>query len=192
MAAKIRREKPDAFTNSDQLGNVVAEAIHHALKPLDRTATDMELKWGCDRLPGLVSPATASLFGSAKAKLDAAIESNDPQETLRRANVMARGWVKMDTEATGRGHKALSPQIWCHTTSKGFKVAVARSEADAIKSIRSMPELEGVAVYSLDEIAHILSAQANSLVDAAKKAFPESVVTDVRPKRKKFDDEIPF
>jgi hypothetical protein len=97
----------------------------------------MEMKWGCERLPSLVAPATASLFGSAKAKLDAAIQANDPQEVARRAAVMIRGWSKMDAEATERGHEALSPQIWSCTTSTGFKVVIARSNADAIKFIRT-------------------------------------------------------
>jgi len=192
MAAKIQRQKPDPFFNSDHHGNVIADAIHHALMPLDKIATDMESKWGCDRLPSLVSPETAALFGSAKAKLDAAIESNDPQEVARRAAVMIRGWDKMDIEAAERGSKALSPDIWSWASSEGFKVAITQSNAEAIKAIRTDKRLEGVAVYSLDEIGRILQAESHRLLDTAKKAFPEAVVSDVRPKQTKFDDEIPF
>ena len=80
MATKTQRPRPDVFTDPKVYGDAIADAIHHALLPLDRAASKMELKWGCERLPSLVSPATAALFGSAKAKLDAAIQANDPQE----------------------------------------------------------------------------------------------------------------
>ncbi len=57
----------------------------------------MEIKWGCDRLPGLVAPQTAAKFGSAKAKLDAAIELNVAADVARTASVMLRGWAALDT-----------------------------------------------------------------------------------------------
>ena len=228
MATKTERRRPDIFTDPEAHTDSTRDAIHHALLPLDRAASEMEMKWGCERLPSLVSPETASLFGSAKAKLDAAIQVNDPQEVVRRAAVMIKGWSKMDAEATERGHKALSPDIWSHTTSTGFKVAVARSNADAIKSIRTdktatqksirtneaatqksirtdeaatqksirtNDRLEGVAVYSLDEIARILEAESYRLLDTVKKTWPEAKVTKTRKKRAPaplFDDGVPF
>jgi hypothetical protein len=197
MATKIDRPRPDIFTNPKAHGDSIADAIHHALLPLDRAASEMELKWGCERLPSLVSPATAALFGSAKAKLDAAIQANDPQEVARRAAVMIKGWSKMDLDATERGHRALSPDIWCHTTSTGFKVAVARSNADVIKSIRTDDRLKGVAVYSMDEIARILEAESYRLLDTVKKTWPEAKITKATSRKKKlpaplFDDGVPF
>ena len=195
MVTKTERRRPDIFTDSEAHGDSVADAIHHALLPLDRAASEMEMKWGCERLPSLVSPETASLFGSAKAKLDAAIQANDPQEVVRRAAVMIKGWSKMDAEATEMGHEAMSPDIWSHTTSTGFKVSVARSNADAIKSIRTNDRLEGVAVYSLDEIARILEAESYRLLDTVKKTWPEAKVTKTRKKRAPaplFDDGVPF
>jgi len=195
MATKTERRRPDIFTDPEAHTDSARDAIHHALLPLDRAASEMEMKWGCERLPSLVSPATAALFGSAKAKLDAAIHANDPQEVVRRAAVMIKGWSRMDAEATERGHKALSPDIWSHTTSTGFKVAVARSNADAIKSIRTDDRLEGVAVYSLDEIARILEAESYRLLDTVKKTFPEAKVMKTRKKKAPaplFDDGVPF
>jgi hypothetical protein len=195
MATKTHRPRPDIFTGTDTFGDSIADAIHHALLPLDRAASEMELKWGCERLPSLVTPATAALFGGAKAKLDAAIQANDPQEVVRRAAVMIRGWAKMDAEATESGHKALSPDIWCHTTSTGFRVAVARSNADTIKSIRTDDRLKGVAVYSMDEIARILESESFRTLGAAKTVFPEGQIIKIEKKRasaSEFNDEIPF
>jgi hypothetical protein len=195
MATKTQRRRPDIFTDPETHGNSIRDAIHHAILPLDRAASEMEMKWGCERLPSLVSPATASLFGSAKAKLDAAIQANDPQEVARRAAVMIKGWAKMDAEATEGEHEALSPDIWSHTTSTGFRVAVARSNADAIKSIRTDKRMEGVAVYSLDEIGRILEAESYRLLDTVKKTWPEAKVTKTRKKKASapllFDDAVP-
>ena len=193
MATKTKRRRPDHILDRGGVGDSVAEAIHHAIMPLDRIATDAETKWGCDRLPELVSPEMASRFGSAKAKLDAAIVLNDPQEVIKRADVLARGWAAMDTEATQRGNKALAPDIWSHTTDAGFKCAIARSDADALKAIRTMPEFEGVAVYSMEEVGRIL--ESNTLLKAVKDNFPEATVSEIRPrsgKREKLDKEIPF
>jgi hypothetical protein len=195
MATKVDRRRPDIFTDPGVHGDSIRDAIHHAILPLDRAASEMELKWGCERLPSLVSPATASLFGSAKAKLDAAIQANDPQEVVRRAAVLIKGWAKMDLEATEMGHEPLSPDIWSHTTSTGFKIAVACSNAAILKSIRTDDRLEGVAVYSMDEIARILEADSYRLLDTAKKVFPGSKITKIRKEKApalEFDDEVPF
>jgi hypothetical protein len=192
MATKTQRQRPDIFTHPETHGNAIADAIHHALLPLDRVASEMELKWGCDGLPSLVSPATAALFGSAKAKLDAAIQANDPQEVIRRAAVLVRGWGKMDAEAAEMGHKALSPDLWCHTTAGGMEVAVARSQAEAGKAAR-MESFKDVRIYSLDEIGRILDHDSLKLVNAAKNVFPGAKIKEIRKTGSpKLDDPIPF
>ena len=195
MAAKTERRRPDIFTDPEVHGNSIRDAIHHAILPLDRVASEMEMKWGCERLPSLVSPETAARFGSAKAKLDVAIQANDPQEVARRAVVMIKGWAKMDLEATETGHEALSPDIWSYTTSTGFKIAVARSNADALKSIRTDDRLAGVAVYSMDEIARILEADSYRLVETVNTTWPEAKITKIRKEKApapEFDDDVPF
>jgi|TARA_R110000744_G_scaffold369561_1_gene479812 hypothetical protein len=191
MAKKTNWQKPNVFGENDP----IAEGIHHAIKGLDEMAVSMEMKWGCERLPALVSPETAAKFGSAKAKLDMALNENDPEAVRRRAAVMLKGWRVMDVEAAERGHKALSPKIWPHTTQEGFKYAVARSSADAIKAIRTLPELEGVAVYSIEEIGLLLEADSMALVNEAKEHFPGAAVSRVKKKTRPaqlFDDEVPF
>jgi hypothetical protein len=130
MATKTNRRRPDAITERDGYTDPIADGIHHAIKPLDKMATDMELKWGCDRLPSLVSPAMAAKFGSAKAKLDQAIELNGPAEVVHAVGVMLRGWAALDAEATKAGHKPLPGTVWCHATDGGFKFAIAQGNAE--------------------------------------------------------------
>jgi hypothetical protein len=187
--AKTKRQKPDHFTNNATYGNPVSDAIHHAIKPLDRIANRMELKWGCDRLPELVSPATAQRFGSAKAKLDQAIEDNSPDEVAKRAAVLIKGWQAMDAEAEDN-HTPLKPSIWSHTADSGFKFAIAQGNADAIKAIRTDPRMEGVAVYSLDEVGRILQSDNMLLVNSIKGVFPDSKITNISDNT--LSDEVPF
>jgi hypothetical protein len=193
MATKTYRRKPDALTQRDGYTDPVAEGIHASIKPLDRIATEMELKWGCDRLPGLVSPQTAAKFGSAKAKLDAAIESNVAADVAKTAGVMMRGWTALDAEATKGGHRPLEPNIWSHTTAAGFRFAVAQGNADALKALNMDPDMEGVAVYSLDEIGRLLESKSMELVNAAKERFPGATVKAVKtPLPDEMNDEVPW
>jgi|TARA_R110000744_G_C19121893_1_gene536045 hypothetical protein len=187
--ATTKRTKPDEFMAPDLYCNSVADGIHHAIMPLDKIATDLDMKWGVDRLPSLVSSQTAALFGSAKAKLDAAIQSNIPADVVARVEIMIRGWEKLDDEATERGHQPLSPDIWTYSTPDGFKIAVARSDAEAMKGIREDKRLAACAVYSLSEIALIMKSQ--TLLNQTKAVFPEATVKSVSNKSLP-DDEIPF
>ena len=192
MATKTKRKRPDQITNPKDYADPIADGIHHAIMPVDKIASDMELRWGCDRLPGLVSPATAVKFGSAKAKLDDAILSNDPEAVAKRATVMVKGWKALDKEARNN-HAPFVPSIWHHTTDKGFKFAIAQGNADAIKYIRTEPSMEGVAVYSLDEIGRLLETDSMALVNAIKDVFQDCEVVEVRkPKDDGLDDELPF
>jgi hypothetical protein len=193
MATKTYRRKPDALTQRDAYTDPIADGIHHSVKPLDRIATEMEIKWGCDRLVSLVSPQTAAKFGAAKAKLDAAIELNVAADVAKTAGVMMRGWTALDAEATKGGHRPLEPHIWSHTTDAGFKFAVAQGNADALKAIITQPDLEGVAVYSLDEIGRLLESDSMALVNAAKERFPGATVKAVKtPLPDEMNDEVPW
>jgi hypothetical protein len=191
MATKIKRRQPDKITNPKDYGDPIASGIHYAIKPLDKIASEMEITWGCDRLPKLVSPELAAKFGAAKAKLDDAIENNDPQAVAKRATVMIKGYKALNKEAE-KNYKPFKPSIWHHTTDKDFKFAVAQGNADAIKAIRTQPEMEGVAVYSLDEIGHLLENDTMALVNSIKDVFPDAQITEVRKAVNSVDDELPF
>ena len=188
MAQNFKRPKPDHLLNDALHGDAVADSIHYSIMPVDEIAARLELKWGCDRLPGLVSPDTASRFGSAKAKLDTGIQDNDPAAVKKRAAVMVKGWKIMDEEATAAGHQPLMPEVWSHTTQSGFKFAISPTTAEAIKSIRTDEALKGIPVFSLEEVGSIMESQ--NLVNVVKKTFPESRIKT--SKKRSMDDEIPF
>ena len=184
---KIKRNKPDVFFSPNTQNSATHHAIHNCLLPLDKTASEMEQKWGPDILPSLVSNDTALRFGSALGKLNAAIADNDPEIVSKRADILMRGWIKMDDEATERGHKPLPPEIWTYTTEK-FKLAITRTSAEAINAAK-LARLEGFSFYSMEEVALIL--ESKTLVNQTKAVFPGATVKSVSNKSLP-DDEIPF
>ena len=83
------------------------------LEPLNRVAKELEEKWGYDRLPGLVPVEMAERFASAAEKLEAAVASGDSERIKERAEVMRRGWMKLDETAEAAGHEAWGqPEVW--------------------------------------------------------------------------------
>ena len=89
---KIKRNKPDVFFSPNTQNSATHHAIHNCLLPLDKIASDFEQKYGPDVLPSLVSPDTASRFGSALGKLNAAIEDGDPEVVSKRADILIAGY----------------------------------------------------------------------------------------------------
>ena len=185
---KIKRNQPDDFFSPNTQNSATHHAIHNCLLPLDKIASEMEQKYGPDVLPSLVSPDTASRFGSALGKLNAAIEGGDSEAVSKRADILIRGWIKMDDEATERGHKPLPPEIWTYTTEK-FKLAITRTSAEAINAAK-LARLEGFSFYSMEEVALIL--ESKTLVNQTKAVFPGATVKSVSNKNLFDDDDIPF
>jgi hypothetical protein len=186
MTHHHRPNKADRLTHP----GATAEEIrcNFALGPFDKAARAMDAKWGVDRLHQLVSPATAEKFGSALAKLNAAIAANDPAETIARAGVCIRGFAAMDAEATAAGHQPITPESW-EVVVDGQTCAILKDEAAWPAYAVQRP---GVRTYTLREVAHALAAYGQT-VAAVKDAFPQARVTAVRsPLAQSLDDEIPF
>jgi len=168
------------------------DAIDGSLKPLDALASDLERKWGRDRLIELVSPETASKFTTAKAKLDAAIAYNDPQDVIRRVNVMMRGWQALEKEAMQQyGHSPFPADVWIASVDEeghgkpALEIAIVKDSAD-----ESLTKKKGIITYSLVEIARIvrLFEGQKKEIPKIKELFPDSEITKVTWE----DDDIPF
>lgn len=132
----------------------------------------------------LVSVDTAAKFGSAKAKLDQAIHAGDVQGVQKKAKVMMRAWKALSDEAAAAGHKGIDPKVWTATAEDGTPYAIVEGSAEAWKVT---PELEGVRVFSVDEVARLLHTQF-SLIGSVKDTFPDATVKSTEP----LDDEVPF
>ena len=175
----------------DEIQSDVA-AIDAVLARLDTEARRCEGRWGVERLPLLVPPEMAAKFGSAQAKLNAAIEAADVAAVVERAEIMLRGWQALDAWASS----AVNPDVerdegvWGYLHSgKPYKVVLDRSKAHREASRATDPAL----VVTVAELLACWEARMDrSPVAAAKTAFPGAAVTAIRQKSAVLDDEIPF
>ncbi len=179
-----RPRKPDRITNPESIGNVTHESIYHSLRPLDEMVHQMEKRWGVDRLPSLVESELAARFGAAKAKLDAAIDENEPAEVQKRVRVMMKGWKTLSDAAEKAGAAEISAGIWEGRADSGVKYAFCRTDAEAHLAAK---ERKDYRVFSVAELVRLLEARYSNLM-AAKRHFPGATVEKVR----QIDDEIPF
>lgn len=157
-----------------------------ACAPLDRVATAMDRKYGIDQLASLVSTETALKYGSAIAKLNAAINSNNPEETKARAEVCIRGLNAMDAEATAAGHKPLPPEIW-EAEIDGVQFGIIREPLDQSRAEAIRP---GLPIYTMREIANAMAIYRMGVVEASK-AIPTQT-KPVTALEKTLDDFLPF
>jgi len=139
----------------------------------------------------LVSPETSAKFGSAMAKLNGAINSDDPEAVKARAGVCIRGLRVMDAEAREAGHTPPPPLFWEYELD-GRKFVFIRDIKDWPIVAKAMP---GARMYSIREAALALAAMSDTL-QTVKDAFPGAELSEVRPPRsqlaKDLDDEISF
>ncbi len=163
--------------------------IRAVLDGLDQMASEMERKWGVDRLRLLVSDLLRVKFDAQTGRLDAAIEADRVQYIQAQAEAMKRAWLALDAAATEAGHPPLSPEVWeCTLPSTGEVVSMVRTEAEAHHVCRDGR------VFTLDEIARLIDGLPEAVLEA-KRIFPGATVTDVRPRKPidwKKGDEIPF
>ena len=179
----MKRQRPDRITNIDDFADQTAEAVYHAIQPLDEVSRQMEDVWGINRLPMLVSPETAAKFGSAKAKLDQAIIDNDATEVAKRAAIQIRGWRAMDAEARASGASTVTTEAWTWRDDSDRPHAFCQTTAEAVAYAKTVGK--GVSVWTMAEVARLASA---GIVADVKKTFPGATVTKVSA----FSDDIPF
>jgi len=188
MKKPIRQKKADRILHQHASADQIK--CDYAIAPVDRKALEMDRKWGIDMLPELVSVETAQKFGSAMAKMNDAISSNDPQECAKRAAVVLRGLAAMDAEAERLGAVRASEEVWeVEIDGKAYGIMQDGRSWRSIKDRR--PDLE---LLTLREVALAYefwkSSRAGEFERAVKEAFVGAEVVDVKVKT--FSDPIPF
>ena len=144
------------------------------LDEADLTASQMETKWGADRLRLLVGPELREKFDRQRYKLNAAIWHGELEDVRNEAQRMVRAWLALDAAATATGAAKLSPQVWEIALADGTVAAIVPSD-DHVAAVRA--EGRKLAVYTLDEIARFMSAYPD--VAKAKAVFPGAEVVRV-------------
>jgi len=188
MKQTKRQKKSDRILHGSQSKDAIM--CDYALAPVDRLAIEMDQKWGIDRLPELVSVSMSQKYGSAVAKMNAAVEAGDVEECRKRCEVVVRGLHAMDAEAERVGAQKACTDVWeVEIDGKLFGVMKDGRGWRAIKEQR--PELE---LLTLREVAlayrYFREHWMGELEKAAKQSFPSAEMIDI--KGKTFDDPIPF
>jgi hypothetical protein len=155
-------------------GPSLAELARAALDGLDHTATEMELRWGVGRLRLLVDDALRARFDRQKAKLDAAVASDQASHVHTQAHGMRRAWVALERAAADAGHVPLSPEVWeCALPASGEVIALVRSEVEAHHLARYRQ------VFTVAEVARLIEALGKGVLEV-KRVFPGAAVLEVR------------
>ena len=163
------------------------QAISEALKPLDKVARDLETKWGCGRLPRLVTPELAARFGSAVDRLNAAILAEDAEAVAHRASVLIRGWQALDEAATQAGAPVMPEAVWS-VKARGATYTIVRDHADVDKVAR-VSDSPGTVLTVAELLTVWDDFQARRFVSEVKEAFPGATV---KRAGESLNDEIPF
>ena len=189
-----RPKRPTRQRKADRLITPGAGAdeirCDYALAPFDRMAQEMDRKWGVDRLVELVPPEMAERYGAAMAKLNAAIEAQDPDQVSLRAGVCMRGMQAMDQAATESGATAASQDVWL-VQADGREFGLMR-DARAWESVQQ--KYPGLRLISEREMVLAIEMYQRSvvgqMVEAVNSGFPQADVIKI-PKQP-LNDEIPF
>lgn len=152
------------------------------LDEADLTASEMEAKWGADRLRLLVTPELREKFDRQRYLLNQAIWHGDLEGVRREAMRMVNAWMALDRAATAAGKSKLDPMVWeiavadpAHADGEGYVAAIVPTNDHA-----HLVQADGrkVVVYTLEEIGRLLTAVPG--VAKAKLAFPGAAVVSVK------------
>lgn len=167
-------------------------ACDYAVAPFDRMAMEMDRKWGVDMLPELVSPETAEKYGSAMAKLNAAIEAADPKMTAARAAVCVKGMQVMDAEAVAAGKSPASDDVWI-LAFQDKQVGLLKNGRAWKKVKEAHPDLEVITendvIVALEFYRQSKLGEMQAII---QNSFPEAEVARFKVKNEELEDEIPF
>lgn len=171
----------------------------HAVAPFDQMATEMDVRWGIDRLPSLVTPELASRYGAAVAYLNECIRENDPAKTIAAVNNCLRGMEAMNAEAERLGATPASGdyieyELEAEPGGEPFRFGILKDGCEWQAAKAERPDLE---FYTLREVAIALRAKIQTgPIAEIKKQFSGAEVVEHRPPQtpveKLVDDIIPF
>lgn len=153
----------------------------------------MEAVWGVGRLIPLVDDEMRAKFFKQTAKLNAALENNDPDAIETHATALGRGWRALDAAARRAGHQP-KPYTGTEVRLKDGRLAAIVPEGEVPQYRQDGAE---VITITEAEIGLILSDLlcGDSTLAAALKSFPAARLTALQRKPKADwakGDDVPF
>ena len=164
--------------------------MQDALHKYDDVVSEVEGRWGVDRLVWLVGGNLRDRFEQQMDRLNAAIDKCDPS-IEHEVEVTLRGVAALEAAAIAAGAKPLTGDYIEGRMPDGRVIAITVTGYEAGKVKRDNREM---VVYSVDEIGRIIEGlnKEAPVVDAIKNAFAGAEVVSVKPVPANLDDEIPF
>jgi hypothetical protein len=175
-----------------KMNEIQYQRISAALVEHDAFVRDVEAEWGMDRLADLVPEDLAMRFYKQSQKFADAIDRNDGKEVQHQVQVMKRAYAALIEAAKKAGHKPLTGEHWATKLVDGKTLAITRDRYEVSKVARDNP---GYVVYSIEEVANIISAREKKMTDRineVKAAFPGAYISSITASDEPLNDEIPF
>ena len=190
VAKKTTRPRPKPSKVYYQATQPAMRRMQDALHRYDDVVSEVEGRWGVDRLVWLVGGDLRDRFEQQMDKLNAAIDKCDPS-IEHEVEVTLRGVAALEQAAIAAGAKPLSGDYIEGRMPDGRVIAITATGYEAGKVKRDNREM---VVYSVDEVGRIIEGlnKEAPVVDAIKNAFAGAEVVSVKPVPANLDDEIPF
>jgi len=187
---KTTRQRPKPSKVYYQPTQPAMRRMQDALHRYDDVVSEVEGRWGVDRLVWLVGGELRDRFEKQMDRLNAAIDKCDPS-IEHEVEVTLRGVAALEAAAIASGAKPLSGDYVEGRMPDGRVIAITATAYEAGKVKRDNRE---VVVYSADEVGRIIEGlnKEAPVVDAIKNAFAGAEVESVKPVPANLDDEIPF
>ena len=186
--APRRKRKGDFIVNPG--ATKVQIQCDMAVVAFDRTARQMDAKWGIDRLVELVNADLAIRYGQALNRMNEAIsDASDPKLAQSRAEDCVRGMQAMDRYATERGAQGASEAYW-EVEVDGLKLGICADIAAWPTIQDQRPDLTLVSLREVALAYQHYSKNALDFMKVTKEHFEGAEVSAVRAKS--IDDLIPF
>ena len=167
-----------------------SKKVQSAIIELDKLVSDMEARWGIDRLPSLIDEQLRERFELQLDRLNKSIEMDVGVEVKREAEAMARAYQHIEKVAIANGQKELTGEFWQAPMPDGKVLAITQNFDEQYKVSKQYPDM---IVYSVEEIANVLAGwEDHKTIVMAKHLFQGAEVVDVREKEFIDDQELPF
>ena len=190
VAKKTTRPRPKPSKVYYQPTQGAMRRMQDALHRYDDVVSEVEGRWGVDRLVWVVGGDLRDRFEQQMDRLNAAIDKCDPS-IEHEVEVTLRGVAALEQAAIAVGAKPLSGDYIEGRMPDGRVLAITATGYEAGKVKRDNREM---VVYSADEIGRIIEGLNKDapVVNAIKNAFAGAEVQSVKPVPANLDDEIPF
>ena len=161
---------------------------HSARQALDDVVSDLERRWGFERLPRLVSAELRERFVAAQDMHRQATMAGE--DLAEMDSMMIRAWRALEAEAVARGQAELPGSVVCWQAEEPERGTICLCLDDEhAQALLARAKAEGVNIetWTLAEVGRVMAA--SSSLWGVKQAFP---MATVQGKRKAMpQDEIP-